>query len=155
MPRTFSTSLLASLVLSGLLVPPVQAATPCPASGKGTVIASWFRQLDAAWEHRDAAAAVALFAADAAYREDPFQMPMRGKPAILAYWTYVVHSQRDIRTGSELLSACGNTGIVHWTASFVRVPTGQKVRLDGIAEVTLDTNGRGVRFLEWWNIDQK
>lgn len=150
-----SAKLFAVCLLLTLAMVPRAHAAGCDTPGERAAIDQWFSRLDAAWEHQDAGASAALFATNAEYREDAFSAPMRGDKAILAYWRRLARAQRDVHTRHDVLSACGSTGIVHWTASFVRVPSGQKVRLDGIAEITLDHHGKGVRFLEWWNIDQK
>lgn len=150
----WTASFVVCLLLTIAFVPRAYAAG-CDTPGERAVIDGWFGQLDAAWRHQDAAASAALFTPDAEYQEDAFSAPMRGDKAIRAYWIRLAHAQRDVHARHDVLSACGNTGIVHWTASFVRVPSGQKVRLDGIAEVTLDRHGKGALFLEWWNIDQR
>lgn len=142
------------LLLIAAWLPRAYAAR-CDTPGERATFDGWFNRFDAAWEHQDAAASAALFSANAEYREDAFSMPMRGNRAILAYWSRLARTQRDVHASHEVLSACGNTGIVHWKASFVRTPSGKRVRLDGIAEVTLDRHRKSVLFLEWWNIEQK
>lgn len=142
------------LPAGGLSALEVNAAV-CNTASERAVAGNWFRQLNLAWEHLDAAAATALFTQNAEYRDDPFGPPQRGEQAIRTYWEKVAHGQRDVHTSYEVLSACNYTSIVHWTASFVRVPSGQKVRLDGIAEITLNKNGKAVLFREWWNREQK
>ncbi len=130
-------------------------AAVCNTPSEQAAAGNWFRQINMAWEHLDAAAATAMFTQSAEYVDDPFSPPLRGEQAIRAYWDDVARGQRDVHTSYEVLSACGDQSIVHWQASFVRVPSGQKVRLDGIAEVTLDRHGKCVLFREWWNRDQK
>lgn len=131
-----------------------QTARECESTAQRTVAGQWFRQLNLAWEHLDAAAASDLFTDDAEYQDYPFDAPLRGKKAIRVYWNDVAHGQRNVHTSYRVLSACGHTSIVHWTASFERVPSGQSVRLDGIAEVTLDKRGKCVSFREWWDREQ-
>ncbi|MBU6421130.1 MAG: nuclear transport factor 2 family protein [Gammaproteobacteria bacterium] len=149
----------AMLTLLMMLATP-QAAMAQPAVNDcGTAVdrveaSGWFRQINSAWERLDAAAATALFADNAEYRDYPFDTPLRGRQAIRTYWNDVARGQRDVHTSYEVLSACGHTSIVHWTASFVRVPSGQKVRLDGIAEITLNEHGKAVLFREWWDREQ-
>src|SRR5579875_2748007 len=141
------------LLLACLLAPPLNAAIPASAGGRASADA-WLRQYALAWEHRDVTAAGALYAENAEYRESPFQAPLRGEKAIRAYWDRIVRGQRNVRMRYRILSVEGGTSIVHWQASFVRVPSGRKVRLDGIAEITLDGHDKCVRFLEWWNLQQ-
>ena len=144
----------ACLLLGGMLAARANAAG-CNTASERAAVDGWFQRYKTAWEQQDTAASAALFTPGATYQETPFATPMRGEKAILAYWNRMARGQRDVQMGFEVLSACGNTGIVHWTARFVRVPSGQEVRLDGIAEITFDREGKGALFLEWWNAAQK
>lgn len=132
-----------------------QTASVCGTAAERTAAGHWYRQLNLAWERLDAAGATDLFAESAEYQDYPFDAPLRGRRAIRAYWDGVARGQRNVHTSYEVLSACGHTSIVHWTASVVRVPSGQKVRLDGIAEVTLDKRGTCTLFREWWDREQQ
>jgi ketosteroid isomerase-like protein len=114
----------------------------------------WFESYKAAWEHRDSQAAAAMFAPDAEYRADPFEPSFLGEKEIRRYWSDVANTQRDVKVTFELLSAEPGVGIVRWRASFVRVPSGQKVELEGIAQFFLNSEGKCTRFLEWWNRKQ-
>lgn len=142
-------------LLSVCWLAPQAHAAVCGTAVQQAAASNWFRQINSAWERLDAAAATALFADDARYQDYPFDTPLRGAKEIRAYWDDVARGQRDVHTSYELLSACDNTSIVHWTASFVRVPSGQKVRLDGIAEVILNKRGKCTLFREWWDRQQK
>lgn len=145
--------MLICLLTIGWVAPPAQAAV-CGSTEELATSGHWFGQLNHAWERLDAAAAAALFAEQAEYQDYPFDAPLRGKQAIRAYWDDVARGQRDVHTSYEVLSVCGKTSIVHWTASFVRVPSGQKVRLDGIAVIVLNESGKAVSFREWWDREQ-
>lgn len=135
-----------------LAIKPAQAAT-CD-SQSTTAMTRWFNSYTHAWMSLDAPAASALYSKDATYQEDPFEAPMKGVEQIRKYWDAVAHGQRDVTATFEVLSSCGGLSIIHWHSSFSRVPSGQRVELDGIAEVTLDKMGRCIRFLEWWDRKQ-
>ncbi|MGH6609432.1 MAG: hypothetical protein ACRECQ_04160 [Burkholderiaceae bacterium] len=45
----------------------------------------WLQAYKRAWEERDPNAAATIFAADATYRETPFDPPMYGRKAICEY----------------------------------------------------------------------
>ena len=76
---------------------------------------------------------------------------LRGKQAILDYWTHVTQTEEDIQFGYEILSATPEQGIARWWASFVIVPPGLQTKLDGIFLISLDENGRCHSFREWWH----
>ncbi len=112
---------------------------------------SWLERYRAAWETRDPAAVVELFSENALYQENPYHEPMRGRAAVGEYWENVRRTQDDVRFRSELLAVTLDTGIAHWWASFLRVPSGKRVHLDGVAAFTLDDEGRCRLFREWWH----
>ena len=148
------TAFFATCVLLCCLSARQAAAQTCNEAGERAVASQWFRQLNDAWEDRDAAAATALFSRSAIYWDDPFGAPERGAKQIRSYWDDVSTGQRDVHASYEVLSSCGGTSLVHWTARFTRIPSGQKVRLDGIAEIILDRSGKALSFREWWNREQ-
>lgn len=144
--------LMLAACLMCIAIRPVQAAA-CD-SPRSIAVTSWFKSYTQAWTALDPSAASALYSNDATYQEDPFELPMQGAEQIRKYWEDVARGQRDVTASYEVLSSCGNQNIVHWHASFTRVPSGQRVELDGIAEVLLEKNGRCVRFREWWDRKQ-
>lgn len=113
---------------------------------------AWLDGYKAAWESRDAAAAAALFAEDATYRETPFDPPMEGRAAIADYWTRVTSGQRDVRFGYEILACDGDTGLCRWHAAFVGIPGGEAIELDGIFRCGFTEERLVDRFEEWWHI---
>lgn len=114
----------------------------------------WFESYKRAWEHRDSQAATSMFAPNAEYRADPFESSLVGEKDIRQYWDDVANTQRDVNVTFDLLSAKPGVGIVRWRAAFVRVPSGQRVELEGIAQFFLNRDGKCTRFLEWWNRKQ-
>lgn len=111
---------------------------------------AWVSALGRAWETRDARAAAALFTEDASYQEDAFGEPMRGRDAILAYWSEVPTTQENIEFGYEVIIFSGDVGIAHWWASFRRIPSGAPVKLDGVFAATMGAQNRCRVFREWW-----
>jgi SnoaL-like domain len=115
---------------------------------------SWLDSYGQAWESRDPQAAANLFAEEGTYQVTPFVEPMRGRPAILAYWTHVAKTEQNIHFGYEILAVTPDHGIARWWASFVIVPPGLQTKLDGIFLISLDENGRCVSLREWWHKQQ-
>jgi hypothetical protein len=116
---------------------------------------SWLEAYGAAWVARDPEASAALFEEDGTYQVTPFLEPIRGRRAILEYWTQVARTQEDISFGCEVLAVTSEMGIARWWASFVRVPPGLDTKLDGIFVITLGTQGRCRTLREWWHKDQR
>lgn len=113
-----------------------------------TAFKSWLDAYGRSWQTRDPQAATTLFAIDATYQETPFDEPMRGRAAIHEYWSNASRSQDQIRFGYEILAVTQNVGIARWWASFVSIPSGAQVKLDGIFVVSLDAENRCNAFRE-------
>jgi hypothetical protein len=116
---------------------------------------AWLEAYGRAWMGRDAPAAAELYAEDGTYQVTPFVEPMRGRAAILEYWSHVAATQRDIQFGYEALAATAEMGIARWWASFVIVPQGLQTKLDGIFLIALDEGGRCRSVREWWHKEQR
>jgi SnoaL-like domain len=116
---------------------------------------AWLEEYGRAWMGRDARAAAELYTVDGTYQVTPFVEPMRGRAAILAYWTHVAETERDIEFGYEVLAVTAGIGIARWWTSFVIVPQGLETRLDGIFVIELDAEGRCRSLREWWHKEQR
>jgi uncharacterized protein (TIGR02246 family) len=114
----------------------------------------WLDAYGRAWESRNPQAAADLYAEDGTYQVTPFLEPMRGKQAILEYWTNVAQTQQDIQFGYQILAVTPEHGIARWWASFVIVPPGLQTKLDGIFLISLDENSRCHSLREWWHKQQ-
>ena len=135
------------------------ASSGQPSSSRASVSSEaiameWFESYKRAWENHDSQAATSMFTPDAEYRAEPFEASLVGEKAIRHYWDEVANTQRDVKVTFDLLSAKPGVGIVRWWAGFIRVPSGEKVELEGVAEFFLNSEGKCTRFLEWWNRKQ-
>lgn len=115
---------------------------------------AWLKKYGKAWERRDAKAAAELYAEDGTYQVTPFVEPMRGRTAILQYWTHVAQTEKDIRFGHEILAVTPEQGIARWWSSFVIIPPGLKTKLHGIFVIVLDGQGKCTQLREWWHKQQ-
>ena len=115
------------------------------------VLQSWLRAYGAAWERRNAQAAVDLFADDVVYSVLPFTTPIRGRHELLKYWRHVTSSQEQIHFDFEIMALSRDEGIAHWRANFLRLGERKRLELDGICVLSLNPDGRCTRFHEWWH----
>ncbi len=116
---------------------------------------TWFETLGRAWENRDPHAAAELFTENASYHENPFDEPLRGRPAILRYWTEETQFQEQISFHSEILGVTQDTGFAHWWVSFVRIPSKNRVELDGICAIRLNDAHKCFSLREWWHTKEE
>ena len=112
---------------------------------------SWLRAYGAAWEQRNAQAAVDLFAEDDVYFVLPFSAPICGRQELLKYWKHVTSSQEQIQFDFEILAAGPAESVAHWRASFVLPSERKRLELDGICVVSLNSEGRCTRFWGCWH----
>ncbi len=113
---------------------------------------TWLESYGRAWETRDPAAVVRLFTPDAVYRERPFTAPLRGHAAIHEYWTRVVaRAQEQIQFGFEIVALVDDLAIARWWASFTRIASKQRVKLDGVFLLTFAGDNLCCELREWWH----
>src|SRR5437879_9530035 len=104
-----------------------------------TSVESWLEAYGRAWRDRNPQAAANLFAEDGTYQVTPFVEAMRGRAAILEYWSHVAQTEQDIQFGYEVLAVTAEAGIARWCASFVIVAPGLQPRLAGIFLIRVST----------------
>jgi ketosteroid isomerase-like protein len=111
----------------------------------------WLDKYGRAWERGDAEASIGLYSEDVRYYETPFDAPEIGHESVRRYCLEAAGAQRDVRFSHEAYSMEGDTGIARWRASFVRVPSGMHVELDGIFVLRFDGDGKCRELREWWH----
>ncbi len=113
---------------------------------------TWIHALGRAWETRDADLAAQQFTEDATYQENPFDDPLRGRDAIRRYWADLPRQQDDISVTFEILDVTAETGVARWMATFTRLPSGDRARLDGVLVASFkDGSKQAHAFREWWH----
>lgn len=105
-----------------------------------------------AWENGDTDAIGKMFVENARYYETPFDEPMTGLDEIERYWREGAKlAQANVKFRYEIVCVNGAAGWSRWQASFVRVPSGTKVALDGVIQAEFAEDHRCKLFREWWH----
>ena len=102
--------------------------------------AEWLAAYRVAWLTRDAAAAAALFTADATYAEQPYQDAFAGPAAVRDYWARVTATQSNIEMRYGTPITVGNRTAVEWWTTLVN--DGAPITLAGAFILTFDASGR-------------
>jgi ketosteroid isomerase-like protein len=102
-----------------------------------------------AWEARDPDLAVALFAADAEARHDPFEPPLVGSQAIRAHWNRVAAEQGHVEFDAERVWVSGSTVLASWHAAYTLRASGRRLRTRGFLALELGADGLVTRLREW------
>jgi hypothetical protein len=115
----------------------------------------WLARYRTAWETQDPAAAMALFTADATYRETPFDPPGVGRAAIGDYWRDRVGAQANIRFSFGVLAVAGDAGFARWRSELDWMPGACRLELEGIFRCTFRAAGADAGLCdtleEWWH----
>jgi hypothetical protein len=122
-----------------------QAAMPTPDE-----FSRWLQGYRDAFIDFDAESAGELFSDDAMYCESPFAPPIHGRSNIVAYWRMVARVMRDVEFGFEVLATTDDIGVARVNDALTRVPSGRRVRYDGIFFARFDEELRCEEFREWW-----
>ena len=110
-------------------------------------VTRWVAAYEAAWRSAGTEALAGLFAADAIYRQGPYQDPVTGLPAIERMW----EAERDgpgeaFEMTSEIVAADGDTAVVR-----VQVRYGDPVAQEwrDLWVIRFDADGCCESFEEW------
>ncbi len=112
---------------------------------------NWLKNLKDAWETKNPQAAIDLCSENVQWYETPFGEPLRTKKEIFDEWQTVPTDQKNIVVSYEIIIIADTFGIAHWSATFTRIPSGEKAHLDGIYKVSLDDKNLCTEFHQWYN----
>lgn len=141
-------TLLAAILALAVSLSGASAANPEAVSEAS--VAEWLAAYGQAWETQDADAAAALFTENATYRENPHEEPFKGRTGIHAYWSRVTADQRDVSFTSDVITTFDRSAVAHWSAEFVSVSSGARIKLDGVFLLEFDESGLCDALREWW-----
>lgn len=116
--------------------------------------ARWLDAYGRLWETGDKSTADKLYSQDVKYFETPFSEPMTGLPDLDAYMAEAAATQRDIHFWHQPYAIVDDIGFARWGATFVRVPSGVEVKLDGFFMIRFDESGRCRKLREWWHREE-
>ena len=111
----------------------------------------WFDNFAKAWELGEPRAIVPLLAADVIYRETPFSDPVHGIVAMTKYLESIFHTQNEINFDYEIITVTPDIGVVQWWLTYFRPHDKVQFKRDGIALVSLDSQGLCKTFHQWWH----
>lgn len=112
---------------------------------------AWLVAYGRASIENDPQASAALFSEEAQYYENPFAVPMVGRPAIHQYWQQGARDLKDKTAEFQILAIDGNQGLARWQSTFVHVASGDHVALDCLFLVEFDEQHKCRVFREWWH----
>lgn len=109
----------------------------------------WIDGYRLAWEQRDPEAAAELFAEDATYRSNIFEVAHEGRGGVRAYWEDVTSSQSDVTVTMGRPFVDGSrVAVEFWTRMGV---AGEETTLPGCLLLEFDEQGLCRRLREYWH----
>lgn len=102
------------------------------------------------WEQKTPENITQLCAEHFFWYETPFDTPLTTNKELLSEWKNIL-TQKDIKVFCEVISITEVVGVAHWHATFTSLPSRKKIELDGIFQVTLNSEGRCREFRQWYN----
>jgi len=117
---------------------------------------NWLSKYGNAWESGDFESVTSLFSEDAVYHEDPFDEPMKGHNEIRQYWKDgAADSQENVSFQHVLWTIIDYQCFAHWRATFTRINSQERVKLDGVFRLKLQRSESNVpvctSLQEWWH----
>ncbi|HVL91300.1 MAG TPA: nuclear transport factor 2 family protein [Actinomycetota bacterium] len=101
------------------------------------------------WEKRDPDLIMALFGAEAEYREHPFAESLVGANAIRALWNDICASQDHVEFDAERIWLSGTTVLASWHAAYTQQDTAERRRVRGFMTLELGDDRLVRRYRGW------
>src|SRR5215210_7570704 len=112
---------------------------PSLSPGDGQDLLETFKR---GWEKRDPELILAMFDADAEYREHPFGPVLAGSNAIRELWNGIAASQTHVEFDAERVWVSGSTVLSSWHAAYTVLATGERRRVRGFITLEVNEGGR-------------
>lgn len=112
----------------------------------------WLRRYVAAWESYDPSAIGSLFADAIEYRYHPADAPLVGRDAVVGSWREDPDDAGTFEAGYEPYAVDGDRVVATGWSRYYTDSTRSEVRAvyDNCFAMEFDTEGRCVRFTEWF-----
>lgn len=110
----------------------------------------WLDKLVNIWVQKQPERIVDIVADKFEWYEYPYELVIITKEALIKEWQGI-KTQKDISVACDIISTENNTGVAHFSATFVR-DTGENVELDGIWVIVLDESGKCTKFHQWYSV---
>jgi nuclear transport factor 2 (NTF2) superfamily protein len=109
----------------------------------------WARVWHDAWEARDTAAVVELYAPDVLFSTESFRVPYRGWDGVRTYVQQAFDEERNPRVWVGEPVVEGDRAAIEWWAAVVE--NGVEITLAGISMLRFDADGLVVDQRDVWN----
>jgi len=113
-------------------------------------VSAWLDAYVHAWKTYDPQAIGALFSDQATYAYDPFNKPVRGRAAIVAFWLEDRDDPGTYDGHYEPIMIEGNRAVTNGRSLYYKQDGSISAEWDNIFVLRFDDEGRCVEYREWY-----
>jgi len=106
----------------------------------------WVDRYVTAWNSNDPEDIGGLFTEDAEYFTEPYADAWRGREDIVRQWIANKDEPGETEFSYEIIAVQGNLGFLRGKTDYKTPPRAY----ENLWEITLDSDGRATRYVEWW-----
>ncbi len=101
------------------------------------------------WKELDWKRTLKTLANDVEYYENPIDKPCKSFEEVTNLWNVVADNQKDIDYKFEIIAFNENTCMIHWQMTRVMTKTNTRQEIDGIFQISLNSEGKCTYFKQW------
>jgi ketosteroid isomerase-like protein len=113
-------------------------------------VAAWLDGYSHAWATYDPAEIGALFSEDAVYFDNPFDEPVRGREAIVAWWLEDPDEEGTYEGRYRPVLVAGDQAVANGYSRYLDGDGGVVKEFDNLFLLRFDADGRCVEYREWY-----
>ena len=113
-------------------------------------VAAWLDGYSHAWATYDPAEIGALFSEDAVYFDNPFDEPVRGREAIVAWWLEDPDEEGTYEGRYRPVLVAGDQAVANGYSRYLDGDSGVVKEFDNLLLLRFDADGRCAEYREWY-----
>lgn len=109
----------------------------------------WTKDFMESWKDLDWKRTLETLSKDVKYYENPIDKPCANFEEVESLWNVVADNQKDIEYKYQIVSYNEDTCIINWQMTRVMTKTNSKQEIDGIFQVSVNSDGLCTLFKQW------
>lgn len=109
----------------------------------------WVKEFMESWKELNWKRTLELLSEDVEYYENPIDKPCDNFDDVIDLWKVVEDNQKDIDYNFKIVAFNNEFCIINWQMTRTMVNTNIKQRIDGIFQISLNSEGKCTYFKQW------
>lgn len=109
----------------------------------------WTKEFMDSWKELDWERTLKTLSKNVEYYENPLDKPCANFDEVTKLWNIVAENQKDINYSFKIVVATEETCIINWQMTRIMTQTGTKQEIDGIFQISLNSEGKCTYFKQW------